>query len=96
MRKRSVEVNGETVKVFDAIVNVIKAEFGKDEPFVWMGNRDLPYKEFAARFPTLPHRAKSFKHRVTAYLERTQSRREAHGQDRRTAEFSLRPRWFGL
>ena len=31
MRKRSVEVNGETVKVFAAIVNAIKAEFGKDE-----------------------------------------------------------------
>ena len=42
MRKRSVEVNGQTVKVFDAIVNVIKAEFGKDEPFVWMAIGTCP------------------------------------------------------
>ena len=41
MRKRSVEVNGQTVKVFDAIVNVIKAEFGNDEPFSG-GFRRLP------------------------------------------------------
>ena len=65
MRKRSVEVNGETVKVFDAIVNVIKAEFGKDEPFVWMGNRDLPDNLFGhhgRRLPNLPHGLNTFQH----------------------------------
>ena len=65
-RDRKVEVDGSTVQVKQRLVGLIGDVMG-DQPFAWMGNKDLPDDLFghlpgAERLPNSPYGLNSFQH----------------------------------
>jgi hypothetical protein len=58
-RDKQVEANDQTLKLLDRVVTCVGNAMG-DEPFLWMGNRDVPDDTFAdkpeaERLPNSPH-----------------------------------------